>query len=348
MTEEQSVQAKIKAGVVLESLDVNAKPTVISPSFDLDATLSPTHQLDDNDMEAVEASVEQTSGNTKRWLFWTVLLTAALGTAELVRFIQQVVAEDDWLSGLWLLPIGMVAALAIRTLVSEWRGLKRLKKRQQQMQLSEELATSPTIGQGRGLCQNLAQQMAVFNPQITQYEAHWQSQLAEFHNDKEVLQLFEQQVLAPIDRQALQLVSHHAKACAALIAVSPFAALDMGIVLWRNLRMLQQISRLYGLQLGYAGRVQLIRELFKTMVYAGAAEIVTDTSTYALGMGITGKLSASLAQGLGAGVLTARLGLRCINASRPLPWLTESKPKLADISMTILTSLKASESTQSR
>jgi putative membrane protein len=124
-----------------------------------------------------------------------------------------------------------------------------------------------------------------------------------------------------------------------MIAVSPFALLDMLIVLWRNLRMMNQISEVYGLQLGYWGRVKLIRKIFHTMVYAGAAEILSDAGNYALGAGVTGKLSTRVAQGMGAGVLTARIGLKAINESRPLPWLSEEKPGLSVISKQLLADL---------
>jgi putative membrane protein len=75
------------------------------------------------------------------------------------------------------------------------------------------------------------------------------------------------------------------------------------------------------------------------MVYAGAAEIASDAGTYALGAGITGKLSTSLAQGLGASVLTARIGLRAVTESRPMPFLSVAKPNLTSISKQLMADL---------
>ena len=43
------------------------------------------------------------------------------------------------------------------------------------------------------------------------------------------------------------------------------------------------------------------------------------------------KLSARAAQGVGAGLLTARLGLRTIEACRPLPWCADEKPRLGEL-----------------
>jgi putative membrane protein len=103
--------------------------------------------------------------------------------------------------------------------------------------------------------------------------------------------------------------------------------------------MMNQVSEIYGLHLGYWGTVKLMRKIFHTMLYAGAAEILSDAGNYALGAGITGKLSTRVAQGMGAGVLTARIGLKAMNESRPLPWLLEAKPGLSGISKQLLADL---------
>ena len=49
------------------------------------------------------------------------------------------------------------------------------------------------------------------------------------------------------------------------------------------------------------------------------------------GAELTAKLSARAAQGVGAGLLTARLGMRTMEACRPLPWCADEKPKLGEL-----------------
>jgi putative membrane protein len=145
--------------------------------------------------------------------------------------------------------------------------------------------------------------------------------------------------MTKVDGKALSTITENAGAASVLIAVSPFALLDMAIVLWRNLRMLNQISEAYGVRLGYWGRISLIRRIFHTMLYAGAAEIISDAGNYALGAGVTGKLSTRVAQGMGAGVLSARIGLKAMQECRPMPWLSVEKPGLANISKQLLSEL---------
>ena len=55
---------------------------------------------------------------------------------------------------------------------------------------------------------------------------------------------------------------------------------------------------------------------------------------------IAARLSARAAQGIGAGLLTARLGIKAMELCRPLPWLEEDKPRLGDFRRDLITRLK--------
>ncbi|MGL5179732.1 MAG: TIGR01620 family protein, partial [Aeromonas veronii] len=105
----------------------------------------------------------------------------------------------------------------------------------------------------------------------------------------------------------------------------------MMLMLWRNLRMIEDIADVYAIELGYWSRIRLIRQVFRNMLYAGATELVTEVGMDLLGAEFAAKLSARAAQGVGAGLLTARLGLRTIEACRPLPWCADEKPKLGEL-----------------
>ncbi|MFQ3192691.1 MAG: putative membrane protein, partial [Paraglaciecola sp.] len=41
----------------------------------------------------------------------------------------------------------------------------------------------------------------------------------------------------------------------------------------------------------------------------------------------------------GAGVLTARIGLKAMNESRPLPWISQTKPRLSGLTKQLLADL---------
>lgn len=333
----------IKSKVTLEVEQDNAASAHIrqASSVDIDQEW---HAL-----EPIDYASEQTEHSDsnlipkpkrKRWLGKLMaglsLVVLVLSTVELGMFIHDMYLQDDWLSGIWLGVGVSILVLLFAAVYSEWQGLRRLKKQNSARQTAGDLYATPAIGLAKQHCLNIAETLP------TGYEnaiALWQQSIDEHHTDKEVLSLFEQQVMTKVDQNALAKVMRNAGASSVMIAVSPFALLDMAIVLWRNVRMLQQVSEAYGVHLGYWGRIALIRQIFHSMLYAGAAEIISDAGNYALGASLTGKLSTRIAQGMGAGVLTARIGLNTIHSCRPLPWLSVQRPGLNQLSKKILADL---------
>ncbi|CCK14610.1 Membrane protein YcjF [Cronobacter universalis NCTC 9529] len=53
-------------------------------------------------------------------------------------------------------------------------------------------------------------------------------------------------------------------------------------------------------------------------------------------------------QGLGAGLLTARLGVKAMELCRPLPWTEDDKPRLGDFRRQLLSEVKATLQKQKR
>ena len=67
------------------------------------------------------------------------------------------------------------------------------------------------------------------------------------------------------------------------------------------------------------------------MAAAGASEIAIDASMDLMSMDLAGKVSARAGQGLGVGILTARLGVKAMTLLRPIPWHPDRKVKLGAI-----------------
>jgi len=55
-------------------------------------------------------------------------------------------------------------------------------------------------------------------------------------------------------------------------------------------------------------------------------------------------VSAQLAQGVGSGILTARVGLHAMQTCRPLPFRTDERPQWQSIAKEIWASFKSSDS----
>ena len=59
-----------------------------------------------------------------------------------------------------------------------------------------------------------------------------------------------------------------------------------------------------------------------------------------MGAGVMAKLSTGAAQGIGAGILTARLGLRAMAACRVIPWSEAERPRLRQVSTGVLSNVR--------
>lgn len=223
-------------------------------------------------------------------------------------------------------------------LTQEWRRLYQLRQRAEERDRGRELLNSHGVGQGRAFCEKLARQAEL--DQAHPALQRWHASLHETHNDGETVRLYAQLVQPVLDRQARREISRHAAESALMIAVSPLALVDMAFIAWRNLRLVNRIAAIYGIELGYFSRLRLFRLVLLNMAFAGASELVREVGMDWMSQDIAARLSTRAAQGIGAGLLTARLGIKAMELCRPLPWLENDKPRLGDYRRELLGQLK--------
>ena len=159
----------------------------------------------------------------------------------------------------------------------------------------------------------------------------WRAACEAHHSPSERRELFAFHVLGPRDREARRLISRMSGETAVMVAVSPLTWVDMSLVAWRGLRMMERLSRLYGLELGYASRLRLFKEVLASMAFAGASELAAEASMDLLSMNLAGRLSTKAGQGLGSGLMNARLGLRAMRLLRPIPFHAEEVPRIGEL-----------------
>ncbi|TKB44689.1 YcjF family protein [Thalassotalea mangrovi] len=252
------------------------------------------------------------------WRIAGISFTAVIGY-EMVDFFISGFSSSPIITAIYAILAGSVGTIALLTLFKELRGLRQYHRQQHSQKQAEQYLQLQGSGDSRKFCQSLSEQIPLDS--VTGLHQQWQHDLSEHLNDKEVLTLYSRHVLADVDKQAMEQVAKFSTEAVVLVAISPIALVDMMILLWRNLRMLDKVAGLYGIRLGYWSRIRLIKQVFVNMVYAGASEIIADVGVDMLGVGALGKLSTRMAQGLGAGMLTAKLGIRTIKLCRPVPFI---------------------------
>ena len=157
------------------------------------------------------------------------------------------------------------------------------------------------------------------------------AQRHEAMSDGELLRLFERQVLAPVDRQAYRLVLQSSRDIGLLTALSPLGLLDGVLVLWRTSILFRAVARLYGMAPGPTATFALLKGSIRNAALAGLADVVTHAAVESVGAGLLAMLSARAGQGAGNALLHARLGIEAIRQCRPLPFMAEEPPRLANV-----------------
>ncbi|WP_373778238.1 YcjF family protein [Glaesserella sp.] len=270
---------------------------------------------------------------------------ALFGVATIAQSIQWLI--DTWQANQWIYFAFAVAFFGLSmagvgAMISEWRKLRWLRKHHQMQQASQQLLLDNQLTSGEKattFCKSVVDGLAK-TPMIQQAEQRWLSQLDEAYNGKEVLYLFSQNVLSPLDSQVKKLISKSASGNALIVAVSPLAVVDILMVAWRNISLVNHITRAYGMELGYISRLKLFKMVLTNMVFAGATEIVSDVGMDFFSQNLTAKLSLRAAQGIGVGLLTARLGIKAMEFCRPVAFQANERPKLSVVRQELLGVIK--------
>ncbi|WP_165311514.1 YcjF family protein [Vibrio ziniensis] len=276
----------------------------------------------------------------RRWLATSLLVGfSGLVTWQALDSVVQAIQSEDWLSLGWSGFVVTLASLGLGAIGRELWKLRKLRNHFSIQEQAETLMTKDLVGQGEVFCQSLAKQSGVLSS-APAYQ-RWKNSVTDSHSDAEILDMYDALVVSEQDKKATQLVSKFSTEAAALVAISPLALADMLLVAWRNFGMIDQLAQLYGVELGYWSRLKLFKSVLVNMAAAGASELVIDASIDLLSMDLAGKVSARAGQGIGVGILTARLGLKAMTLLRPLPWHKDRVVKLSAIRKQIVAKVTA-------
>ncbi len=232
----------------------------------------------------------------------------------------------------------MIIGAGVGSVVTEWRRLWRLRQRAHERDEARDLLHSHGTGKGRAFCEKLAQQAGI--DQSHPALQRWYASIHETQNDREVVSLYAHLVQPVLDARARREISRSAAESTLMIAVSPLALVDMAFIARRNLRLINRIATLYGIELGYYSRLRLFKLVLLNIAFAGASELVREVGMDWMSQDLAARLSTRAAQGIGAGLLTARLGIKAMELCRPLPWIDDDKPRLGDFRRQLIGQVK--------
>lgn len=286
-----------------------------------------------DESESLESENSKNKSRKSHWLIKAaVALLSIIIVVETSLFFIAGFQESPIVAALYAVLFSLLVIISSKVFIKEVRGLVQLKRRQKLQNNYQELVLQGDKSKADEYCRVIEKQLPIDlqNNMMIDWKKDSKSLSAE-----ETLDLFSDQVLTEVDQRAIEKISKYATESVVLIALSPLALVDMLLMFWRNLKMIDEISQLYGLQLGYWGRVKLIKQLFVNMIYAGVSELAVDLGADLLGAELIGKMSGRIGQGVGAGMLTTRLGLSTIKLCRPIAF-HKKQPKLSHVRKQIL------------
>lgn len=326
--------------------DAKAEQFKTSQAFD-DATAEKFAPVALDESPEQEGQVEATldAALRPRRSLWRKMVTAGLGlfgisvVAQGVQWTMTAWQTNDWAALGGCAAGALIVGAGVGSVVTEWRRLWRLRQRAEERDEARTLMHSHSVGKGRAFCEGLARQAGL--DQSHPALQRWYAAIHETQSDREVVSLYAHLVQPVLDAQARREISRSAAESTLMIAVSPLALVDMGFIAWRNLRLINRIANLYGIELGYYSRLRLFRLVLINIAFAGASELVREIGMDWMSQDLAARLSTRAAQGIGAGLLTARLGIKAMELCRPLPWIDNDKPRLGDFRRELIGQLKA-------
>ena len=270
-------------------------------------------------------------------VFWCALgglvaLGAGLATT---RLIEDLYARAEWLGTLGAALAALASIALVVICAKEVFGLARLASIEKLRARADAALLSDDRDEARAIVRalNLALAQA---PALARVRGELESHLSEIIDGADLLHIAERALMAPLDRQASQLVARTATRVSVVTAVSPRALVDIAFVAYAALGMIRSLAALYGGRPGMLGLIRLTRHVIAHLALTGGIAAGDSLIQQVLGHGVAAKLSARLGEGVLNGLLTARLGLAAIEVARPLPFAALAAPKLADIAGDLL------------
>lgn len=164
--------------------------------------------------------------------------------------------------------------------------------------------------------------------------------LPDYCDDSEVVFYLENHFLKPIDQKAQMAVARCCRDTAVMVSLSPFAAADIFLSLYRTLRMINEVSRLYGVNPSLSGRIKLANLLLQQMTLTVGADLLADQLVEFTSNKLLGTLSKQAGVGLGVGLFTMRVGFQTMNLCRPVAFRRTNRPQFKQVMTDIFDSLR--------
>lgn len=121
------------------------------------------------------------------------------------------------------------------------------------------------------------------------------------------------------DEQAAQLVKRESTRTGIFIAASPYPALDLLLVAWRNAAMVERVAAIYGLRLSATARWRLYQMILRNIAFTTVTETMLDSVSQSWLSNILLQVGVRAGQGVGVALYSIRIGHQTMKLCRVVP-----------------------------
>lgn len=121
------------------------------------------------------------------------------------------------------------------------------------------------------------------------------------------------------DKQAAQLVKRESTRTGVFIAASPYPALDLLLVAWRNAAMVERVAAIYGLKLSATARWRLYQMILRNIAFTTVTETMLDSASQSWLSNILLQVGVRAGQGVGVALYSIRIGHQTMKLCRVVP-----------------------------
>lgn len=232
--------------------------------------------------------------------------------------------------------VAIIALIALFWLGREVRAILRLRAVRQLREQCRAAADSPKEANVR---QAVSAVVAFYENDAGSAagRAEIERSNAEIHDPATRLAIAERALLRPKDEAARRAVAAAAQRVSVVTAVSPRAIVDVLFVLAQSIALIRALSAIYGGRASGFALMSLIRRIAGHLAITGGMAAADQVMGQVVGAGFAARLSAKLGEGILNGVLTARVGLAAIEATRPMDFRAENPVILSEVVKSVVT-----------
>jgi putative membrane protein len=259
---------------------------------------------------------------------FSLLVSLAVGLW-MDRLIRDLFARSDWL-GWTAAVLAIIAGLALFTIVArELIAVARLASVEKIRIRADDAYARDDSRLARSVTTELTALLAT-HPDTAAGRKRLNELEGDIIDGRDLLNIAERELLAPLDRRAQKLILDAAKRVSLVTAVSPRAIVDIAYVLFETARLVRRLSELYCGRPGFLGFLRLIRSVMAHLAVTGTMALGDGLVHQIVGYGLAARLSAKLGEGVVNGMMTARIGIATISAIRPMPFNAVQRPGIGD------------------